>query len=96
MRLKIDGFMTKDMMYKIVDYIYETYNHEIDIITGVNVYFTPRKRDGAEMVLHNPEGLEVNILKVNVSDKRPVGENKKITPQRKPVKLIGIEGGRVA
>lgn len=96
MRIKVDGFVTRPGFHTLIEALFDKYNDEIDMMTGVNIYMTPRKRDGTELILNRPDGEPIEIMRFNNSPRKSVEVKPNKPEAKKPPKLVGIVGGKSA
>ena len=91
MRIKVQGFLTKPSFRVLIESLFNEYNDEIDIMTGVNIYFTPRKNDGTEIIINKPDGTQIETLNYDASPRKKIEvQPKKQTPKKPaaPVTMI--------
>lgn len=100
MRVKVQGFLTKSSFRVLIESLFNQYNDEIDILTGVNMYFTPRKNDGTEIVINKPDGTPIETLNFDASPRKKIEVQPKKSTAKTPVvihtppKLTAIAGGK--
>lgn len=90
MKARLDGFTTRTGLHWLIDRLWNEMPDDVVIMTGVNLYFTPRSKSGSEIHLvdENREVIESLSFSLDIATEVPLRRPKSKKPK------LSVVGGK--